>query len=79
MNFNLFEVKKCPRMGFELEFSDPNARVLTTTLLRLLWGRDKYLFVMNQFIIFFLIKVKKSKICYLKKNHFSETSGNLGF
>jgi hypothetical protein len=36
-------------------------------LLRLLCGREKYSFVMNQFINFFLIKVKKQDILF-KKN-----------
>ena len=66
-------------MGFELEISNLNARMLTTTLLRLLSGGKKFSFTMNQLIIFLLIKVKKEKHAIFEKNLFSETSGNLGF
>ena len=42
MNFNFFEVKKCPKAGFELGNSDLNARVLTTTLLSLCSGESSF-------------------------------------
>ena len=48
------------------------------TVETIVWG-EEILFTIKQFINSFLFKVKKTKICYLKKNHFSETSGNLGF
>ena len=50
-------------MGFELEISDLNARVLTTTVETIVWERE--IIICNEPIhFFFLNQGNKSKICY---------------
>ena len=56
------------KTGFELEISDLNARVLTTTLLSLGSGESSFHKLETNSIKFLLIKKNKAKDAILKKS-----------